>query len=233
MNDLALTPELLLNAYLQGAFPMAEHAGEDAEILFYRPDPRTLLTVVDCHIPRRLRRFIRQTDLTIRFPDNVTEIMQECGRDRDDGTWINQPLIDVYTDLAQYGYVAAIGVYQGHQRVGGLYWVQMGMAVMAESMFSRVPNASKLAVIGMLAALRHRAQRLALGDQGQWMDVQYSNPHLEQFHPTSLSADEYQSSLGMSCSVDASGFLAVASFLPDDFAASSVADFVQFKTQIS
>lgn len=231
MTDVLLTADMLLNAYTNGLFPMAEHAGADAPIYLYRPDPRTLFTVADFHIPRRLQRWVSQTSLCVRETD-VRTVMALCAEERDE-SWINPLLLDAYAQLSDQGFAKALGVYDQDRLVGGIYWVQIGLTVMAESMFSRVSNASKLALVSLMAALYVRGQRLGLQADQLWMDVQYTNPHLEQFHPTEISGELYQSALDSLLGLSA-GFSATASsFLMSDFSASSLAEFLQFKTQIS
>lgn len=232
MDQPVLTPLMLLNAYANGLFPMAEHHGADAPVYLYHPDPRTLLTIRDSHIPVRVRRWLRHTTLRVGDAD-VRTVMEQCGQDRAE-SWINPVLLDAYAQLADDGFAQALGVYAGADLVGGIYWVQIGTAVMAESMFSRVSNASKLALASLLSAIHARGKRLGLTLDQQWMDVQYVNAHLEQFHPTQITDDAYQSLLGVALSASEAGFVpSVSAFVPADFSTASLADFLQFKTQIS
>lgn len=226
-----LTPDLILRAYCVGAFPMAESASPDADIHFYQPDERALFIPSDFHVPQRTQRWLKTQKLTVKYPDDVATIMRSCGERRDE-SWINPVLLDLYAQLAKDGFVQALGVYQDGELVGGIYWVQLGLAVMAESMFSRIPNASKLALTSLMAALHSRAQRLGFPERKQWIDVQFNNAHLAQFHPTIIDASLYQSFLD-----EALSFAGDASFLASDFSAGSLSFFLesllQFRTQIS
>jgi leucyl/phenylalanyl-tRNA--protein transferase len=239
MDFPVLTPALLLEAYCSGAFPMAESAAIDAPIHFYRPTKRTLFTVQNFHVPQRLQRTVKQQAFTIKFPDNLHTIMHACGENRDE-SWINPVLLDHYAVLAQAGFAAALGIYQDETCVGGIYWVQIGTAIMAESMFSRVTNASKIALVSLMAAIRARQDRLNLPPEQSWIDVQYNNPHLEQFHPTVIGEKAYQSlldaALGLSMDLSDSTLpasLAPSVFLASDFSAAALLSFLQLKTQIS
>jgi leucyl/phenylalanyl-tRNA--protein transferase len=231
-----LSPQLILNAYCAGAFPMAAHSRVDAEILFYRPTERAVFTGADFHIPQRFVRTIRQKirndSWVIRYPANVSEVMAACAENRDE-SWINPVLLDHYTQLAQAGFVHAIGVYVQDELIGGLYWVQIGPAVMAESMFSRVSGAGKFALVSFMAGLQARQKR---DDKNtDWVDVQFINAHLEQFNPVLWRAEDYSAVLDSALSVLASDSLPASafSFAASDFAAESVLLFLQLKTQIS
>lgn len=234
MISQTLTPDMILNAYARGAFPMADHAGGDAPIRFYRPPERAVFTVDAFHIPRRLRRFIKQVQKEWRvvYPHDVRAIMTACGAQRDE-SWINPVLLDHYHLLAQRGFVHAIGVYDKDSLIGGLYWVQIGYAVMAESMFSHVSGASKFALLSFMAALYARHGR---DEQAScWVDVQFENDHLAQFHPSVWDAAQYQSALDVALDAarSSSEGLSAGAFTPSDFAALSLTAFLQFKTQIS
>jgi leucyl/phenylalanyl-tRNA--protein transferase len=229
-ND--LSPDLILNAYCNGAFPMAHHAGADAVIQFYQPDIRAVFTVDSFHIPRRLRRLLKQkqSDWRVVFPHDVLSVMTACGQQRDE-SWINPVLRDHYHVLAQHGFVHAIGVYEGDTLIGGLYWVQIGHAVMAESMFSRASGASKFALVSFMAALYARHTRDVHAPT--WVDVQFINDHLAQFHPQEWDGAHYQSVLDSALSLSASDNFSAGSFTSSDFATDSLAAFLQFKTQMS
>jgi leucyl/phenylalanyl-tRNA--protein transferase len=232
-----LTPEFILHAYRFGAFPMAEHAGVDAPIHFYQPEERAVFTTESFHIPRRVSRWLKQelahNNWSIRYPHDVHAIMVACAENRDE-SWINLTLLEHYTILAKTQYVQAIGVYDQGTLIGGLYWVQIGAAVMAESMFSRVSGASKFALVSFMAALHNRQKRVATAPT--WVDVQFINEHLAQFHPILWDGETYQSVLDFALSLSESSeadSVLESSFLASDFGAESLAAFLQFKTQIS
>jgi leucyl/phenylalanyl-tRNA--protein transferase len=181
MQSMKITPELLINAYAQGIFPMA-HRGR---IYWYDPDPRTILPLDGFHVPRRLQRVIRQNRFEIRLDSDFRGVMQACalpapGRPT---TWINDELIDLYVALHRAGFAHSVETWQNGQMVGGLYGVTLRGLFAGESMFSRVRDASKVALVHLVERLRAGGFVL--------LDTQFTTPHLLRFGAIEIPRAEY------------------------------------------
>ncbi len=179
-----LTIELLRAAYDQGVFPMADSQAEDAEIDWFLPKKRAIFVADSFHVPRRLVRHMKRQAFEIRWNDDFRTVMRECGAQRSEGSWINPTMLDAYTTWHEAGEVFCLSVFQNGERVGGIYGVQRGGVFMAESMFSRVPNASSVALVALIAGLTQAGIEI--------VDVQFENPHLTKFNPVMMSPKKYQ-----------------------------------------
>lgn len=189
-----LTPELLLSAYCQGVFPMAE---ENGNIYWYDPDPRTILPLNQFHIPRSLNRTIKKNVFEIRVNSAFKEVISACaapGPGRE-STWISEEIIEAYTRLHQSGFAHSVEVWQSEALVGGLYGVAVRGLFAGESMFSRVSNSSKVALVYLVARLRRRGYML--------LDTQYITSHLRQFGAIELPATEYRRRLMLALRIPA------------------------------
>ncbi len=174
-----LTPELVLYGYRMGAFPMAD---EDGEIYWYSPDPRCVFEFDRFHIPHSLRPIIRQARFEVQTDTAFDEVVRACAG-RPEGTWISDELIVVYTELHRRGYAHSVEAWQDDKLAGGLYGVALGGAFFGESMFHRVPDASKVALVALVERLK--ARRFIL------IDTQWSTPHLERFGAVEIPQREY------------------------------------------
>lgn len=166
--------EDLLNCYRQGVFPMAE-SRDEPDLFIVDPQIRGVLPLNGFHIPRSLRKFVRKDPFVIRTDTAFSRVMEACAastRDRPT-TWINTAILNLYSELHYKGYAHSVECWQDGELVGGLYGVAVGGAFFGESMFSRRTNASKVALIHLVARLIHGRYVL--------LDAQFSNPHLEQF----------------------------------------------------
>jgi leucyl/phenylalanyl-tRNA---protein transferase len=183
-----LTPALLVRAYARGIFPMAESADSD-ELMWFDPPERGILPLESLHIPRRLRRTVRQAPFTVRINSDFRGVMLACGAESPDrpNTWINGTIIDAYCSLHQAGAAHSVECWQDGELTGGLYGVSLGGAFFGESMFSRVTDASKVALVHLLARLVQGGYAL--------LDTQFVTEHLSQFGARDISRDEYQSRL--------------------------------------
>jgi leucyl/phenylalanyl-tRNA--protein transferase len=173
-----IEPEVLLHGYRLGVFPMAM---EDGEIGWFSPDPRAILPLEGFHIPYTLQRITRKKTFEIRIDTSFTEVMHQCA-DRDE-TWINAEIIESYTRLHQLGHAHSVEAWQDDRLVGGLYGVSIGGAFFGESMFHHVRDASKIALLALVARLRER--RFIL------LDTQWVTPHLQQFGAVEIPRSEY------------------------------------------
>lgn len=183
------TPELILDAYREGIFPMADTA-DSRHFNFYRPEKRGQLSIENLHIPRRLKKTLRQAPYEVTVDMAFAEIITGCaaeGQGRDI-TWINGPIRDVYIELHAMGYAHSVECWSGtgadRKLAGGLYGVAIGRVFCGESMVSWARDASKVALV-------HLAARLWKGGFTV-LDTQFINSHLEQFGAYEISQKEYE-----------------------------------------
>ena len=166
-----LRPERLLEGYRQGIFPWYS---DDQPILWWSPDPRTVLFPDKLHISRSLKRSLRPGLFNVTLDQCFRDVMQHCAGPRpqypDGGTWITAEMLDAYTRLHELGYAHSVETWQEGQLIGGLYGVALGGVFFAESMFTRVPDASKVALVSLVRQLQGWGFSL--------MDCQQSSPHV-------------------------------------------------------
>lgn len=184
MTPQRLTPELVLAAYGQGIFPMAE--GRDArDIYWVDPRERGVLPLDGLHISRSLRRRIRGEPYGITFDRDFAGVIAGCA-DRDE-TWINDEIAQIYSALFAAGHAHSIEIWEGAVLVGGVYGVTLGGAFFGESMFSRRTDASKIALVYLCDRLRQGGYTL--------FDTQFITPHLATLGAIEIPREEYQKRL--------------------------------------
>lgn len=177
--DDPLSPEVLLWAYGIGVFPMGEE-GTD-EIAWFRPDPRAVLPLDRLHVPRRLARTLRSGRFRTTRDQAFPEVMRGCAEGRP--VWITERLVEAYTRLHELGHAHSLEVWQDERLAGGIYGVQLGAAFMGESMFHRVRDASKVALVRLVERLR---------EQGfEFLEVQYLTGHLARLGAVDIPLAEY------------------------------------------
>jgi len=149
-----LSPEILLRAYAAGIFPMAETA-DDPELFWVDPKRRGIIPLDSFHVPRRLRRVVRQNPFTIRCDTAFEAVMLGCAEagDKRPNTWINDEILELYTGLFERRAAHSVECWHDGELVGGLYGVSLGAAFFGESMFSRVTDASKVALVHLVELL--------------------------------------------------------------------------------
>lgn len=180
-----VTPELLLRAYAAGIFPMAE--GRDAPTMYWiDPERRGIIPLNGFHVPRRLRRTVRQELYEVRCDTDFLSVIRGCaepspGR-RD--TWINQEIVSLYAALFDRGYVHTVECWRDGELLGGLYGVALGAAFFGESMFSRARDASKVALVHLVARLDRGGFKL--------LDSQFTTEHLERFGAIEIPRTRYR-----------------------------------------
>lgn len=181
----ALSADDLLRAYSLGYFPMSE-SRDDPDIFWVLPEMRGALPLTDFHVPRSVRKEVKRDTFTIKINSAFRQVMRECAAETTDrqDTWINDRILDTYCELHELGHAHCVEAWQEGQLVGGLYGVSLGGAFFGESMFSRVTNASKVAMV-------HLVGRLKAGGYGL-LDTQFYTDHLGQFGVTEIPKAEYQ-----------------------------------------
>lgn len=197
-----LTPDLLLRAYALGVFPMAE-SRQAEELHWVDPELRGVLPLDAVHLPRKLRRRVRRSDFPVTCNQDFAGVIRSCaaaveGRPE---TWINTTIEQLYTELHHMGFAHSIEVWapaeetaeeegnaEGRHLVGGLYGVCLGSAFFGESMFTRRPDASKVALAHLVMRLRKGGFLL--------LDTQFTTPHLRRFGAVDVPRAHYKGLLG-------------------------------------
>ncbi len=174
MAMLEITPDLLLQAYRIGVFPMGERR-DDPKLHWLDPRLRAVLPLDRFHLPHRLARTVRSGRFAVSADTAFAEIVRACAEPRPEHpeSWINEPIVDLYSQLHSRGHAHSIECRLGGQLVGGLYGVSVGAAFFGESMFSRERDASKVALVHLVARLIHGGFRL--------LDCQFMTEHLRSF----------------------------------------------------
>jgi leucyl/phenylalanyl-tRNA--protein transferase len=188
-----LPTDTLLSAYANGWFPMAM---ETSEIRWFSPDPRGIIPLDTFHVPRRLRRTLRQQPFDIRFDTAFRQVMEYCRtRENSDGNWINDEIVESYSALHEQGFAHSVEAWRGGALAGGLYGVSLKGAFFGESMFHHVADASKAALVALVERLRSRGYLL--------LDTQWMTSHLEQFGAIEVPRRRYLRLLDAALNVDA------------------------------
>ncbi len=173
-----IAPEVLLQGYRLGVFPMAM---EDDSIEWFSPDPRGVFPLDDFHVPHALKRVLRKGVFEIRFDTTFAGVIRRCANRPE--TWINQKIVESYTRLHEMGHAHSVEAWSDNKLVGGLYGVSLGGAFFGESMFHEKTDASKVALCGLVEHLRLR--RFIL------LDTQWLTPHLRQFGGIQIARRDY------------------------------------------
>lgn len=177
----------LLHAYEQGIFPWYS-PGEP--LLWWSPDPRLVLFPEEFHLAKRLARTIRQQVFHITFDTDFAQVIRACSQTRrkeGHGTWLDEVMIEAYSQLHDLGYAHSVECWQNGELVGGLYGVALGGAFFGESMFSLVPDSSKVALVGLVERLR--AWKFEL------IDCQVGTGHLQRLGAREISGAEFSDRL--------------------------------------
>ncbi|HUF88271.1 MAG TPA: leucyl/phenylalanyl-tRNA--protein transferase [Thermohalobaculum sp.] len=178
--ELVLTPALVLRAYAAGVFPMADSADSD-EVFWVDPRRRGIIPLDGFRLSRSLRRRLRRADYEVRLDRAFEAVIEGCA-DRSE-TWINPTIRALYTGLHRMGHAHSVEVWMGGRLAGGLYGVRLGAAFFGESMFSRVPDASKIALAHLVARLRAGGFVL--------LDTQFTTTHLERLGARTVPRARY------------------------------------------
>lgn len=164
-----LRPERLLLGYRRGIFPWYD---EGFPILWHSPDPRCVLLTDRIHVGRTLRKVMKRGDHVVTFDRSFVEVIRACKTARrpgQHGTWITDEMEDAYVELHRLGYAHSVEVHAGGEMVGGLYGVSLGRMFFGESMYSKEPNASKIALVALASRIAPWGHRV--------IDAQVATPH--------------------------------------------------------
>jgi leucyl/phenylalanyl-tRNA--protein transferase len=191
-----LSPDLLLQAYAVGLFPMGERR-DDPTLYWIDPEERAILPLDGFHLPRRLQRTVRSHRFEIRCDTAFTDVMRACAEPAANRreSWINEPILQLYSALFQRGQAHSVETWREGKLVGGLYGVSLGGAFFGESMFSRETDASKVALVHLVARLKAGGYVL--------LDCQFVTDHLRQFGVIEISRDVYRKKLAKALKLDA------------------------------
>ncbi len=183
-EPMEITPQILLNAYACGLFPMADSA-DDPTMYWIEPDMRGVIPLHDFHVSKSLAKTIRRNKFEIRINIEFEAVISACAEATPNRkeTWINQTIRDLYAELFAMGRCHTVECWQKGVLVGGLYGVHLGGAFFGESMFSRVSNASKVALV-------HLVERMKAGGF-LLLDTQFITDHLKTFGAIEIKQEDY------------------------------------------
>lgn len=187
-DQIEITPEILLKAYAAGIFPMAEDA-DDPSLFWVEPRERGIIPLDNFHISKRLARTVRSNYFQVRVDEDFNAVVAGCaapGFDREK-TWINRRIRELYGELFDAGHCHTVEVYRENRLVGGLYGVRLRSAFFGESMFHTERDASKVALVHLVARLKRGGFTL--------LDTQFVTPHLAQFGAVEVSRRSYKQML--------------------------------------
>lgn len=185
-----ITPQELLTAYASGIFPMAKSAASRS-LFWVDPEERGILPLDAFHIPKRLARTVRQDVFDVRINSQFARVMELCAQSAPDrpSTWINTTIREVYAKLHDMGHAHSVEAFSSDgELAGGLYGVSLGRAFFGESMFTRARDASKVALVHLVAHLKLKGFQL--------LDAQFITEHLLQFGAIEISRADYRQRLG-------------------------------------
>ncbi len=186
-----LDVQLLISAYCQGIFPMSDETGE---INWYCPNPRAIIPIETYRPSKSLRPVLNRNEFEIRIDQQFEQVMRLCSvpRSDDDGVWISEEMIKVYSELHRLGFAHSVEAYKNNELVGGLYGVQIGAVFFGESMFSKVSNASKVAF--------HYLIQILCDNHFELLDTQFINDNVRRYGaieiPRKLFLEKLESAIG-------------------------------------
>ena len=189
-----IDPDFLLRAYCSGYFPMADD--KSGEIGWYSPDPRAIFELDGLRVPRSLALTMKKKPFELLVNTQFEEVMRECAARKE--TWISEEIIQSYVELHRLGFAHSVECWKDQKLVGGLYGVAIRGAFFGESMFSRMRDASKIALVYLVDHLKARGFDL--------LDTQFMTPHLARFGAKEIAREEYlrrlKKALKKDCSFD-------------------------------
>jgi leucyl/phenylalanyl-tRNA---protein transferase len=192
----SITPQVLLQAYAAGVFPMAESA-DDPALYWVEPDERGVIPLDGFHMSRSLKKRVKQQPYAIRIDTAFNAVIAQCAAQTETRkeTWINKRITTLYSQLHKMGCAHSVESWLNGELVGGLYGIRIGAAFFGESMFSRATDASKIALVHLVARLKFGGFKL--------LDAQFVNPHLMQFGTQAVAKANYHKLLEPAIEQDA------------------------------
>jgi len=183
-----LSSARLIAAYRHGCFPWYQ---DGQPVLWWSPDPRTVLLPSNLHISRSLRKVLRSDEFTVTFDNNFAQVIHACAqpRDHENGTWITNEIQAAYFELHRQGYAHSVEVWHEQELVGGLYGIAIGQLFFGESMFSRLSNASKVGFVTLVSALKAAGFVL--------IDCQMPTSHLNSLGAHNISREDFAEYLNL------------------------------------
>ncbi len=208
-QDLPITPDVVLRAYAVGVFPMAR-SRHDANLEWFDPVRRGVLPLDGFHLPRSLRKVVRQGRFEVSVDRDFRAVMETCAEavPERDSTWISDRIVELYCALHERGHAHSVETRFEGALVGGLYGIAIGGAFFGESMFSRVTDASKVALVHLVARLRAGGFRL--------LDCQFQTDHLARFGTVEITRLAYRRSLAAALQVEADFARAPEHWAPEE-----------------
>jgi leucyl/phenylalanyl-tRNA---protein transferase len=170
----------LLDAYRHGCFPWY---GEGMPVCWWSPDPRAIIPLDGLHVSRRLARTVRSGRFTTSVNRDFAGVIHACAHRPGEGTWLTREMIDAYRNLHAFGHAGSVEVWAGDELAGGVYGVAIGGLFAAESMFHRVTDASKVALVALLERLNERGFTL--------LDIQMVTPHTTRMGAVEVPRRDY------------------------------------------
>ena len=178
-----LNSELIIQIYKLGIFPMAKNRF-DSKIYFVNPKKRALLPIRDFHVSKSFSRFIKKKPFYVTVNTNFKKVINKCATENRSDTWINKTIENQFYDLHKIGVAHSIECWKNDEIVGGIYGIALGGCFFAESMFSSASNASKFALINLVARLYYLNYSI--------LDIQFINDHLRQFGAFEITQDLFK-----------------------------------------
>lgn len=186
--DKTLNFEFIIQIYKLGIFPMAKDR-HDKKVYFINPKKRALMPIQEFHVPKSFKRFLKKKPFFVTINSNFREIINKCATENRSETWINKIIEDKFNELHELGIAHSIECWKNNEIVGGIYGISIGGCFFAESMFSKVSNASKFALINLVARLHYLNYSI--------LDIQFINQHLRQFGAYEVSQNIFKKKLAM------------------------------------
>ncbi len=184
-----ITPEQVIAGYQQGYFPMAR--GRYGHIDWFMAEPRTIVPLDErFHVRRSLQKTMRKCSYEVKFNTDFAAVIRACARHHEvepEEVWLSEEMIMLYIELHRRGFAHSVEVWTDGELVGGLYGGALKAAFFGESMFSRRPSASQIALVGLVQRLRERGYKL--------LDAQMRTPHIGYFGAQDMRHEEYLSVL--------------------------------------
>jgi len=219
--NIIITPEQLIQTYMLGIFPMSDSRNSE-KTYFVNPEQRCVIPIKEFHVSKSLLRLIRKRPFKITLSNAFPEVIRSCATINRIDTWINNEIETLFVQLNKQHYAHSIECWKDDKLVGGIYGVALGGVFFAESMFSSVSNASKIALVNLVARLWKTGFQL--------LDVQFLNDHLIQFGAYQIKNTEFKEKLEIAMNLNVNLY-SVGSTDEDFF--DCLSEFLQANTEIS